>query len=1480
MTLAVAQMGVLGMAGRVVGTSPNAGVAAPSGALERVSVSSTGAQGDSHTYQPDVSATGRYVVFASFSTTLVAADTNGAFDVFIRDRQLGTTERVSVTSSGSEANGDSFDPSVSADGRYIAFNSRARNLDARDTSSNDDVYVHDRQTGTTELISVTLSDTGSNQVQTAPTISADGRYVAFTTGGGNIVGGSEPAYGVYVRDRVAGTSELVSVGSAGQPANGFNPSISDDGQHVAFDSGDSGLDPADTNGRPDVFVRDRNLGTTELVSRGPAGESGNGESSYARISSDGRRVAFMSYAFNWGFGRPNPGVYLRDRAARTTFRVDVPPGGTGSNIESGPPDLSGDGRYVVFRSTGTDLAPGPTNGWFETYVADLVGGTMERVSVAADGGVQSPGGSYNNAISTDGSVVVFLSDAANLVANDTNGTVDAFAREYGLSVAITSSPLTAPRFSIFEAAFVLNQPSDNPFDPDQISIDATFTAPSGQQLTVPAFWSQDQTTTFSEQYGVEDYHPVGDPGWHVRFAPAEVGQYEYVVTAHSSTETATSRPRTFTATASSNPGFVRVDPQDPLYLRFDNGTPYTPVGHNAAFEDVQPFQGGTRFYQPLFESFGRARENWTRIWMTNFNRSAIEAAPGDWHNNYQGLGRYALNSAWRMDQILDLAAQHGIQVQLVLNDHGLFREGLNWQWNAYNARSGGPVAEARPWEFFTDPAAREAFKHRLRYLVARYGAYSNVLAWELFNEIQFVGSDQHNPLNDPAVATAVQDWHAEMSAYLRQIDPYHHLITTSSDVQANGLTDPIWREPSMDLVQIHDYHGPFDARNDEMRAYITQLQTTYGKPVIFGEFGSDQECPFDPTTYQGSTAERDHLAEGTFVHNGAWAAAMTASGAMHWWWGCYMAADAASHRSPPNFPLNEAIFPSLVAFMDGEDGGARHMRPAAPTSSVDVRAFAMSDAQHALLWVRDARNERGTGFGPGDLAPTRTVSGATVSLPGMANGPYDVELWTPYGSGGKIGDTLATASGGVLLINVPDFQRDLAFKVSRSPIVPPDAPTGVAAAAGDARASVSWSPPASDGGSAISSYVVTAAPGGQTATVAANLTTATVTGLSNGTSYQFTVAATNGSGTGPPSSPSASVTPQAGAQATTSTVPPAGGTSTTDPGTGPTPSDPTTTSVIVPTTAQGGSVTITEAAVTGAAPTGYQVVGQQVDITSTAGTSGSNPLTIVFTIDASAIRQAFSLGPSDPLPAAAQVEISRVEGTGPPAVVPACTVVTPTLGRDPCVSDRQYINNGDDLRITILTGSASHWNTVARAVTVTVADSGYNPRAVTVAQGGILLWTFGGAKSHSATENLKLGPAKAPLFTSGVLTRGRYGYVFRAAATYTYGSTVKGDPGSFTGSVAVPVLISPTSGGSGTSFTVTWSSSTLTGYVFDVQYRFMKAGSRTWSPLKAWKSGVSNASGAFSPSSGLGTYAFSARLRNRTTGMAALWSPETSIVVR
>ncbi len=272
---------------------------------ERVSVSSAEAEGNYRSNWSSVSADGRYVAFSSLADNLVAGDTNGVVDVFVRDRVTGITDRVSVSGAGEQGNDWSNWPSISADGRYVAFMSTANNLVAGDTNGSWDVFVRDRVSGETERVSVSSAEVeangGSGGAVNLLAISADGRYVAFLSEATNLVAGdTNGSNDVFVRDRVSGETERVNVSSAGAEANG--PSgysvISADGRYVAFMSDATNLVPGDTNGRADVFVRDRMAGETQRVSVSSAGVEADGRSDENSISADGRYVAFGSRASN------------------------------------------------------------------------------------------------------------------------------------------------------------------------------------------------------------------------------------------------------------------------------------------------------------------------------------------------------------------------------------------------------------------------------------------------------------------------------------------------------------------------------------------------------------------------------------------------------------------------------------------------------------------------------------------------------------------------------------------------------------------------------------------------------------------------------------------------------------------------------------------------------------------------------------------------------------------------------------------------------------------------------------------------------------------------------------------------------------------------------------------------------------------------------------------------------------------------------
>jgi Tol biopolymer transport system component len=293
------------------------------GTTERVSVASDGTEGNSgaSSSAPTISANGRYVAFSSFASNLVPGDTNNAQDVFVHDRETGTTERVSVASDGTEPGRftSSSAPSIGADGRYVAFASSASNLVAGDTNNSQDVFVHDRETTTTERVSVAADGTQGNSFSLDTAISADGRYVGFASLASNLVPADTNGQSdLFVHDRLTATTERASVTSDGTEGNGFTsgPAISADGRYVGFASGSTNLVPRDTNEGWDIFLHDRVTGTTERTSvAGDGLEANQGSFTASSINANGRYVAFTSAASNLVPGDTNAqsDVFVRDR---------------------------------------------------------------------------------------------------------------------------------------------------------------------------------------------------------------------------------------------------------------------------------------------------------------------------------------------------------------------------------------------------------------------------------------------------------------------------------------------------------------------------------------------------------------------------------------------------------------------------------------------------------------------------------------------------------------------------------------------------------------------------------------------------------------------------------------------------------------------------------------------------------------------------------------------------------------------------------------------------------------------------------------------------------------------------------------------------------------------------------------------------------------------------------------------------------------
>jgi len=360
--------------------------------------------------------------FRLFRLVLVAAPIAITLLVAAVAASPGGTERVSVDSAGNEANSESLNTAISADGRYVVFMSGASNLVPGDTNNTSDIFVHDRETGVTERVSVDSAGVqGNSGSGLFAAISGDGRFVAFDSHATNLVAGDTNGVGdVFVHDRQTGATQRASVDSAGNQGNGNSydtTAISADGRFVGFKSQATNLLPGDTNDAEDIFVHDRD--------------------------DDGDGV----------FDEPG---------AIATERVSVDSAGNQGDAGSGGPAISADGRYVAFYSYATNLVLGDTNGGWDVFVHDRQTGVTQRVSVDSNGN-QGNGSSTGTAISPDGRFVAFGSNATNLVPGDTNGQVDVFVHERSIPVGGiaelpdtpgSSAPISVPLAALAAAALL------------------------------------------------------------------------------------------------------------------------------------------------------------------------------------------------------------------------------------------------------------------------------------------------------------------------------------------------------------------------------------------------------------------------------------------------------------------------------------------------------------------------------------------------------------------------------------------------------------------------------------------------------------------------------------------------------------------------------------------------------------------------------------------------------------------------------------------------------------------------------------------------------------------------------------------------------------------------------------------------------------------------------------------------------------------
>jgi len=408
-----------------------------------ISISSNGIPANAACYSPQISGDGRFVVFMSSATNLVDGDTNASNDIFVRDTLLGTTSLVSVSSNGTQGSAASVSPTISTDGRYIAFSSSATNLVDNDTNGKDDIFVRDMVSGTTTLVSRTESGLQGDSDCSNPKISENGLAVAFQSSSGNFaLSDTNLASDVFCKNLTTGAIDLVSAGLNGsvQPGDSSLLSISQDGNKVLFISASTGFVPNDNNGNSDCFLRNIVLGITERISVSTAGDEANGSSYGASISSDGNFVAFGTAASNFDPNDPGglPDVYRRDRSAGVTSLVSKCASSAFCNAESTSASIDASGTKVAYTSLSSDVVPKDTNGTKDIFIRDVVASTSQIGSLNANGSPltkEAGGGS----LSADGRYVAFHTTDSSIVTGDNNSTYDVFVRDTKLGTVIPIS---------------------------------------------------------------------------------------------------------------------------------------------------------------------------------------------------------------------------------------------------------------------------------------------------------------------------------------------------------------------------------------------------------------------------------------------------------------------------------------------------------------------------------------------------------------------------------------------------------------------------------------------------------------------------------------------------------------------------------------------------------------------------------------------------------------------------------------------------------------------------------------------------------------------------------------------------------------------------------------------------------------------------------------------------------------------------------
>jgi len=421
-------------------------------------------------------------------------------------------------------------------------------------------------------------------------------------------------------------------------------------------------------------------------------------------------------------------------------------------------------------------------------------------------------------------------------------------------LAVAKNAATVGRFEKLELTVDLRAEFDNPYDPEDVCLQGVFTSPSGRSVTVDGFYYQDYKL-FLGYKDSDGQTAIGEPTWKVRFTPTELGTYTFGLNVHDGKgRRAEGRADRFTCVASDRHGFLRVSKRDRRYVAFDDGTPFFSIGYGAHLWSPSPID--ILKHKHLVSQLACFGGNTMSV-----NFQTLANSPFDLETPQTGLGRYCQRNAYKVDYLLETARRRSVHILPCLVQTATAYS-KHWRGCRFNAAKGGPCKA--PEEFFTNEQARKLTKQRLRYCVARWGYSPNLLGWELFNEVNYTDGFQKD-------IGSVRTWHREMARYLKLIDANRHMVSTSFGSADKCEDDEIWRMPEIHFAITHHYTQ--DAASVRHRQ---RRKAVFGKPILGGEFGMNL-----PAVSGAYLFDR----EGTFLHNGLWASAMSHSaGNVLFWW--------------------------------------------------------------------------------------------------------------------------------------------------------------------------------------------------------------------------------------------------------------------------------------------------------------------------------------------------------------------------------------------------------------------------------------------------------------------------------------------------------------------------------------------------------------------------------------------------------------------